>query len=134
MEVRYLNTDLEIESKGELSKIVEEFAESVLVLHHGEVRGYQHASFEIAGGSVDADGTINSFCLLLESLPNEVREVWDACCSRVFDVGYQSGASPQTFRSEIRASTIQRVANTGASVVITIYPEIQESPSASANQ
>src|SRR5205807_1923324 len=128
------NTDLEIESRGDLSKIVEEFGEAVLVLHHDEVSGYQRASFEIAGGILDADATINSFSLLVESLPNEVREVWDACCSRVFDVGYQSGASPQTFRSEIRASTIQRVANMGASVVITIYPEPQESPSVSANQ
>jgi hypothetical protein len=48
-EVRYLNTDLEIESKSDLSKIVEEFGEDVIVLYHGEIRGYQHASFEIAG-------------------------------------------------------------------------------------
>jgi len=127
MEVQYLNTDLEIESKTDLSKIVEEFGEDVFVLHHGEISGYQHASFEIPGGSTDADATINSFCLLVESLPGEVREIWDKCCSRVFDVGYESGTSPQNFRSEIRASTIRRVANIGASVAITIYPETQES-------
>lgn len=128
MEIQYLNTDLDIESKSDLSKIVEEFGEDVLILHHGEMRGYQHASFEIAGGSTDADGTINSFCALIESLPSEVREIWDGCCSRIFDVGYESGGSPQHFRSEIRASTIQRVANIGAGVAITIYPEIQEPP------
>jgi hypothetical protein len=38
MDVRYLNVDLEIESKNDLSKIVEEFGEDVSVLHHGEVR------------------------------------------------------------------------------------------------
>ena len=126
MEVKYLNTDLEIESKSDLSKIVEEFGEDVLVLHHGEISGYQHASFSIAGGSTDADATINYFCTLVESLPGEVREIWDGCCSRVFDVGYESGSSPQNFRSEIRASTIRRVANIGASVAITIYPETRE--------
>ena len=123
MGVQYLNTDLEIESKSDLSKIVEELGEDVTVLHHGEMRGYQHASFEIAGGSSrDADAIINSFCTLVEGLSKEVREIWDGCVSRVFDVGYESGTSPQSFQSEIRASTIQRVAEIGASIVITIYP------------
>ena len=129
MEVKYLNTDLVIESRNDLSKIVEEFGDDVIVLHHGEMRGYQHASFEVAEWSTDADGTINSFCMLVESLPHEAREIWNGCISRVFDVGYESGSSPPNFRSEIRASTIRRVANIGASVVITIYPETQESAS-----
>ena len=121
MDVRYLNTDLEIESKSDLSRIVQEFGEDVSVLHHGEMRGYQHASFEIAGATAGADETINYFCALVESLPNEAREIWDGCCSRVLDVGYESGTSGPTFRSEIRASTVQRVAAIGASIVVTIY-------------
>ena len=123
MEIQYLNTDLDIESKSDLTRIVEDFSEDVIVLHHGEMRGYQHASFEISVGNTDADGVINSFCSLVEQMPKEVREIWDECISRVFDIGYESGSSPQNFRSEIRASTIQRVAEIGASVVITIYPE-----------
>src|SRR5438270_12802679 len=82
MNVQYLNTDLEIESKSDLSKIVEEFGEDVLVLHHGEIRGYQHASFSIAGGSSDADGTINFFCTLVEQLPKDFRDIWNGFCSR----------------------------------------------------
>lgn len=127
MNVKYLNTDLEIESKSDLSKIVEEFGEDVLLHYHGEISGYQHASCSIAGGSEDADATINSLCTLIEQLPGDVREIWDGCCSRIFDIGYESGKAPQTFRSEIRAATIQRVAKLGASVVITIYPETEES-------
>ena len=122
MDVRYLNTDLEIESKNDLSKIVHEFGEDVSVLHHGEIRGYQHASFEISGTNAGADEVINSFCALVEGLPKGVREIWDGCCSRVIDVGYESGTSRRNFRSEIRAHTIQRVAAIGASIVITIYP------------
>lgn len=124
MEVRYLNTDLEIESKGNLSKMVEEFGEDVLVLHHGDIRGYQHASFEIAGStsSTSADDIINSFCALVEALSEEARATWDGCCTRAFDIGYESGASPPNFHSEIRAGTVERVAKVGASIVITIYP------------
>jgi hypothetical protein len=126
MEIRYLNTDLEIESKSDLSRIVEEFGEDVIVLHHGEMRGYQHASFETTDSTTDADGVINFFCTLVEQLPKEAREIWAGCVSRVFDIGYESGSSPQNFRSEIRASTIQRVAQMGASLVITIYPESED--------
>jgi len=127
MEIQYLNTDLEIESKNDLSKIVEEFGDDVLVQHHGEIRGYQHASFSSSGGSTDANATINYFCDLVESLPGEARRVWDGCFSRIFDVGYECGTSAETFRSEIRASTIARVSKVGASVVITIYPESEQS-------
>lgn len=126
MGVKYLNTDLEIESKSDLSKIVEEFGEDVSVLYHGEMKGYQHACFEIAGTSAGADEVINSFCSLVEQLPKEVREIWDGCCSRVLDVGYESGTAPPNFRSEIRASTIQRVAEIGAGIMITIYPSQRE--------
>ena len=122
MNIRYLNTDLVIESKNDLSKIVHEFGDDVSVLYHGEMRGYQHASFEIPANQAGADETINYFCDLVENLPEEVREIWDGCCSRVIDVGYESGTSPQNFRSEIRAPTIQRIAAIGANIVITIYP------------
>jgi len=129
MDIHYLNTDLEVESKYDLSKIVEEFGDDVLVLYHGEIRGYQHARFSIAGGSSDADGTINRFCTLVEQLPKDVRQIWDESCSLLFDIGYESGTSPQSFRSEIRAATIQRVAKIGSGMVVTIYPETEESPS-----
>lgn len=113
---------------------MEEFGEDVFVLHHGEMRGYQHASFEIPGSSAGADEIINSFCALVEALPKEVREIWDGCCSRVLDIGYESGTSPRSFRSEIRASTIQRVAEIGVSLVITIYPlPIEESAPGNAS-
>src|SRR4030095_8772882 len=96
MEIQYLNTDLEIESKNDVSKIVEHFGEDVLVHHHGEISGYQHASFSISGGSTDPNGTINYFCDLIESLPNEIREIWDGCCFRVFDVGTNLGRRLKT--------------------------------------
>ena len=126
MKVHYLNTDLEIESKDDLSRILEEFGEDVSVLHQGEIRGYQQASFEIAGSASGADEVINYFCSLVESLPTEVREIWDGCCSRILDVGYESGTTSPNYRSEIRASTIRRVAEIGASIVITIYPFREE--------
>jgi hypothetical protein len=127
MAVHYLNTDLDIESLHDLSKIVGEFGKDVWILHHGEIRGYQHASFEIAGDAIDADEAINYFCSLVEHLSREARLIWDECSSRILDVGYESGTSPSSFRSEIKAATIKRVADIGASILVTIYP-LKSSP------
>ena len=138
VEVHYLNTDLDIESVRDLSRVIEEFGEDVIVLHHGESRGYDHASFEIASGAdLAADEVINYFCSLVECLPKEVRDIWDGCSSRIFDVGYESGTTPHSFRSEIRASTIQRVASIGASIVITVYSipvPLEKPPDTSTSQ
>lgn len=119
---RYLNTDLEIESLEDLSPIVEYFGEDVVVLFHGEAMGHRRASFEVAGLVADADAVLNHFCMLAEALPERERSVWNNCSKRVFDTGYESGTQSTAFRSEIRPSTIQRVAALGASIVITIYP------------
>ena len=80
IEVHYLNTDLEIESVRDLSRVVEEFGEDVIVLHHRESRGYDKAFFEIASGAdLGVDEVINYFCLLVESLPKAVRDIWNGC-------------------------------------------------------
>jgi hypothetical protein len=122
MLVHYINTDLDIESKQDLTRVVEEFGDDVIVLYHGEARGYQRASFEIAGNIDGADEVINYFCTLVESLPKDAREIWDNCVLRTLDIGYESGAEPRNFRSELRPGTIKRVADIGAGIIITIYP------------
>ncbi|MEW6126128.1 MAG: hypothetical protein AB1757_03615 [Acidobacteriota bacterium] len=123
METGYLNTDLVIDSKDDLSPIVEAFGDRVLVLHHGEIGECRHAAFELTASGLEKDPetTIKNFCLLVESLPEEVREIWDACGSRILDIGYESGIAPFNFESEISAATLQRVAGIGASIKVTIY-------------
>ncbi len=122
MEVSYINTDLDIESAGALSRIIEEFGEEVFVLHHGAAKGYNRASFEISGPGECADDTIGRFCHLVEQLSEDARQLWDACVSRTFDIGYDSGDSANRHQSALRPQTIRRAADIGAGITITIYP------------
>jgi hypothetical protein len=122
MEITYLNTDFEIESTEDISRIVEEFGEDVRVLFHEKIRGHYCAGFEIAPVFLGADETLSHFCLLVEQLPRDVRRLWDGCVSRTVDVGFESGEKPPSFRAELRASTVRRVADIGCSIMITIYP------------
>jgi hypothetical protein len=123
-DIRYLNVDLDLEAKVSLAPIVEAFGEDVAVLHQSTSRDLFAVSFEAAGSgcSADAEGTINSLCLLVENLPRDARRLWDECCTRVFDIGYESGDSPRSFRSILHPETIARVAALGAAIMVTIYP------------
>jgi hypothetical protein len=122
MEIEYLNTDLQIESLADLTIIVEELGEEMFVLFNGQARGYNMVSFETNDSHSSADETINHFCLLIENLSPQARIVWDGCVVREFDIGYQGGDSGNSFRSELRAMTVKRVAALDAHITVTIYP------------
>ena len=123
MDIKFLNVDLELESKQDISVIIQEFGEDVFVLYQGIARSYHQGRLEIADNSYNnADDIINEFCFLVEALPKDIRQIWDNCCLREFNIGYESGMTPISFRSDIKSTTIQRIANIGASLVITIYP------------
>jgi hypothetical protein len=120
--VQYLNTDFDIQSANDLSRLIEEFGEDVDVLFHGEIKGYRAASFNLSEPFLGPDEAINSFCLFVEQLPAEVRRIWDGCVSRIIDIGFESDESLTNYRVEIRDSTIRRVAAINATIVITLYP------------
>lgn len=124
--IRYLNVDLELESRDPLAPIVEALGEDIAVLHHGTARGLHTASLEVAGcTSGDAEATIDSLCSLVENLPPEARRLWNGCCTRLFDIGYESGDSPASFRSVLHSETVARVAALGAAIMVTIYPPLE---------
>ncbi|MBI3946577.1 MAG: hypothetical protein HY321_11705 [Armatimonadetes bacterium] len=122
MEPAYINTDLDLESAGDLSPILDEFGEEVFVLFHGSARGYDLATLEVAAMDLSADGAVARFCHLVGNLSEESRGVWDACVSRTFDIGYESGESGARYRSELRPETVRQAAAVGAGILVTIYP------------
>lgn len=108
-------------SEHDISRIVDQFGANVSLLHQGEIGDYNHASFEIVEYGIGADEAIDRFCQLIEGFPIDVREIWDNCRTRVFDIGYESGETPNHIQSEIKEHTIQRLCKVSASVRITIY-------------
>jgi hypothetical protein len=123
--IHYLNTDLVIDAPRDLSLIVDAFGEDVIVMYHGEWGSVYRAAFEIAGAHAGADETIAYFCCLVENLKQHEQALWNTCFSKVFDIGYESGLSPQNYSSILRAATIQRIAGIGASIEITIIHLLQ---------
>ena len=124
MPIHFLNVDLEIESHDPLNTIVEAFGEDVINLYCGEAHNHQLATFEIAKSSCvgDADTLIGYFCILIDCLEGDAKTLWDNAFRKEFNIGYESDLEPESYESNLRPSTITRIADVGASIRITIYP------------
>ena len=120
-DIAFLNVDLDVESDHPLDALVADLGEDVVVLHHGRARGLHVASFETADDAKSAEATILKFCRLLENLSDEARGVWEGCCTRTLDIGFDSGDSPSSLRSVLHPGTVKRVAELGAAITVTIY-------------
>lgn len=120
--IHFLNVDLDIESRGPLTPLVNALGEHTILLHQGRDRGMHHAAFELRSSHRGPDGIIRGFCTLLERLPETAVAAWRDATTRTFDIGYECGSRPRSFRSIVRAGTIRRVAELDAQIVVTIYP------------
>ena len=130
MNIRYLGAELDVESRNDLSPLLNDLGQDVIILHHGPINEMSHASFQLAQACyAGPDETIEGYCSLIENLSSESKAIWDSCFVRVFDIGFECGTSPSRYRFELRPLTITRVAAIGASVAFSLYPEsIQTSP------
>jgi hypothetical protein len=119
-EIEFLNIDLDIESKVDISPIVDEFGDRVSVHRNEHYEGQYCVSFE--NGYMKENEIIEEYVSLVDGLSPRSKKIWDSCSKREFDFGYNSGETPNNFHSKISANSINSLAKVGGSVVITIYP------------
>jgi hypothetical protein len=124
---KYLNVDLELESKANLSPLAEYFSERALVLFNGRVGRRHRLVIEIHDApsrrsSHAADQCIQSLIELITPLPVPLRDLWDACTARVFDIGFESGVCPRPYEEHLSEQTITLVASFGGAVRLSLYP------------
>lgn len=125
MPIRFLNVDLDIESQNDLQILVDELEKDCsLHIYDKNVNNNNFASFShrFAFDDYEINAIISAFCNSIENLSPKAREIWDSCCTRKFDAGFESGNFPKDFKSAIDADVIKRIADLSASIVITIYP------------
>ncbi len=120
-DVHYINVDLEIKSRTDLSPIVDSFSNDVIVMYNGEWGKFFLAAFE-GKNSAGVNEDIKFFCRLVECLNEKERKIWDESFSRIFDIGFQSGITPPSYGMSLESSVLNAVVNIGASIAITIYP------------
>lgn len=134
----FINIDLELKSLEDLQPLVDELDESVFVLYSDKAPNLNEywASIEIKDYDIyqsyddkpqdigGVDVLLSAFCDLLENMSPQSRSLWEKCREREFDVGFGSGNTEKSFHTQIRAETLKRVSELGASVLITVYPHL----------
>ncbi len=122
--------DLDIESRSDLTQIIDALGEKVVVLHSGRVRGKHRVSLELGGplslerNDLTPDRCILAFSKLIERLPAPARRAWDRASLRRFNVGFQvsGGSAPDAFVAHLGAATVKRVTDLNGEITMTIYP------------
>jgi hypothetical protein len=117
----FRNVDLDIESRQSLTSIAAELGAKIDVCYCGPYLGRHLLAFEIAGLPKGPDGTIHALCSLIERLSSGGRHLWKSARRKEFDIGYDVRSSEQSLRFTIRANTLQRVSNLGATLAVTLY-------------
>ena len=122
MAAQYLNVDLEVGGPRQLSHILQEFSGSGIgCLGCFETRRGHFANFEVTALPSDPNSIVAEFCDAIESFREDAGATWAGAHRRTFDVGFDTDGSAGCSRFELKADTVRRVAELGASLGITIY-------------
>jgi len=126
---RYLNVDLDIESKSPLKSLEKELGDGVVVMYSGRIKNRHCLFLETAKHHKNPDTTIHELCRLIEGLSPGARRLWDEAVRREFDIGYETRFSLRhANRFTVRPSTLRRVAKLSAGLSVTVYREDDTEP------
>ena len=121
MTISYITTDLECESASNVSSLVVEFGEKVIV----HLNDWVGEGYRVAVGLADTDTTpadaVSFYCSLVENLTDVSKALWKGCTRRVVDIAFEGGTEPECQSFELPEAVIQRAAALDLSIVITIY-------------
>lgn len=125
--ILYLNTDLDLVAACDLTPLtaaLEMRGVFALSVAQGE-DGLWYARLELSadeGEPHEPERAITAMLAAVESLDLALREMWSQCRVREFNIGYECGKQPWAFNNGLTNGTLQRIAQAGASLRITIYP------------
>jgi hypothetical protein len=144
----FINVDLEVWSKEDLTPLARAFEPNCLVLHVGKVKRRFHLCVEATSNPKAPDAVILALLEVVQSLPPTAKRLWKRAESRIFNVGYDSGTTVNLMherpvgsgrwyaRSPSKAARpyeitfdpklLRDIVDVGATVGTTIYPPTKE--------
>jgi len=147
----FINVDLEVWSRSDLSALGKAVAPLALVLYVGKSRRKHLVALEAKETRLSSpEATVWALLRVVRSLPPVARKAWRSAESRVFNVGYQAGefvtplherppGSGRWYAKDPRKAAkasvttlgpklIQAVARAGGTITTTIYPATRQEP------
>jgi hypothetical protein len=129
MPIRYITTDLDIQASFDFTPL----AEALKTLHvraHINPMCYDmkwQANFNADWQFEEPNTTIAAMLNALDRLDHDSLLAWSKCERREFNIGYDCGNEPWAYNDGLSNETLARLAKSGATLRITIYPERPES-------
>jgi len=118
----FLNVDLEIESKFDLTVLKDALGRRVYDLGPGPVSlECILLRLETSRQHKTPDATILAFCSWLEKLPPKAQRARRAAHKKEFDVGHDVARGRHDSTFSLRNETLRRLSALGATLGITIY-------------
>lgn len=126
-EIRYITTALDLRAPINLAPLSDALAKQGLLAHHSGP--WQDGLWFVqVGASTDfpeLSQDINAMLSAIEALDEPSQRLWSVCTIREFNIGYDCGDTPWAFHQALLPKTLARIAQVGASLVMTIYPVIE---------
>jgi len=123
METHFLNIDLDIESKADISTLVSELEVSLTLMTNHVCEGINRASFESEYSIIEE--IIENYVTAISLLGDEAALQWNNCRKREFNLGFQAENSPRSYEKSISAESLSKISSVNGQVGITVYaPEV----------
>jgi hypothetical protein len=118
---RFLNVDLELVATFDLAPLLQSLNAETFTLRDSVAEGRRTVWMELHPDPKDTDEAILRYSMLVESLPSDIRRLWDACEDRRLNVGIQSGLAPHITAFPISTAAIAKLVAIAAHLEITVY-------------
>ncbi|MEZ5534202.1 MAG: hypothetical protein R3F02_01130 [Thiolinea sp.] len=129
LESKYLNTDLDLRSSNNLSKLGIFFEKHAVLLGcQVSEDGMWHIRVEgkSSGSNKDANVDIADLLDAIDKMRSEHKKIWESCDKKEFNIGINCGET-WAFSIFINALNVKRVSELGASIIFTTFPIKEES-------
>lgn len=125
--VEFLNIDLDLESTEDLSLLLRELGDAVVVMNNESENGVYKASLELAGLHGGAEYLFGCYIDLIDSLSGAAKDLWFKCTKREFDVGFESGSKPiGGIQEKLSAELLNALSRLNISLAITVYAQMED--------
>ena len=121
MKISYIATDLEFDSKSDLSLIVAELGKKISLDRNERVGDVYYVSAGLGHPDNSADEAVAFYCSILEKLSDRAKILWRQSIRRVLDIAFEGGTEPKCETYRLPEELVRRVADLDLSVAITVY-------------
>lgn len=120
----YLTVDLELHGAAPFPKLRELLEREGLYVDSHPVEGEegQHLANTSLEPGASANDCVLNFCDRIANATKEIQAEWKAQHRRIFNVGIETSSTDWASRFELSSDAIERMAELGAGLEITLYP------------